>query len=222
MMTNWSPDDMLRTFSDICEEHHILMLLVFGTCLGPVRDQSLISYDSDLDVACYIQDREKIVSLFPVFIERGFELGRIDPNKMVFKSSHSKIVVDLWFIEPAYNPLMVLMGNRWFFESGYYTKDFFNVKKLGTAICHGKTYLVPNLVEEFLEDLYGSDWRTPIQGRHAVYRAFLSRVLHHLFLESDMPVRYSSEDSNTRFRPWVNVVAVTFLPNSKLTKKYKR
>lgn len=213
---------MLQKFSEVLKKHEITLILVFGTCLGPVRDQKLISYDSDLDVACYYKDRPKLLNLFPDLIEKGFVIGKIDSHKMVFSSPKSDIVIDVWLIQKAYNPLMVLTGHKWFFESGYYKKDFFNEKKLTTAYCEGTAYLVPNLVEEFLETLYGPDWRTPIKGRHAVYRAFLSRLLHHLFLESDMPVRYSSKDDNIRFKPWADTIAKILFPKAKFTKKYKR
>lgn len=216
----WNPDVFLEKFVSVCEKNSVPVMLVFGTCLGPIRDQQLISYDSDLDVGCYFTDRSKLVSLFSELESLEIYPDKIDSHKMVFKSPHSLIVIDVWLIDRAYHPLMVLTGHRWFFESGYYKKDFFNPNALGTALCNGRTYQVPNLVEEFLEDLYGHDWRIPIKGRHAVYRAFLSRLLHVIFLESDMPIRYSSQDDTVRFKPWIRGFMTRCFPTSRLTKKY--
>ncbi len=60
---------------EILDSIGVSFWLWLGTFLGVYRDGGLIPWDSDIDLAVYFEDLDRIVSCEKMFIDKGFELG---------------------------------------------------------------------------------------------------------------------------------------------------
>ena len=126
-------DAILDEFFHIAEQLKIRAFLVFGLCLGFVRDGGYIEGDNDLDVGvvCNEDEKERLVNLLK---ENSFSQGRsFRHNNIHFYKN--KILVDIHFKE----------------SRGYYS-NFGNVQY------KGKEYPVPHPVEGFLTACY-ANWQ---------------------------------------------------------------
>lgn len=136
--------------------------LMAGTLLGLVRDGDLMSHDKDIDLALpYESDRDAVAALF---LESGYfsvprrpEVPANDPL-WAFGVVHdaSGITIDLFFArnEPD--------GVR--FGFGLAPRQVFGKVRpfqIGTLEWSGRQWPVPMPPEQYLEDIYGADWRRP-------------------------------------------------------------
>lgn len=127
-------DNVLNEIFLIAKQLEITAFLIFGTCLGFVRDKGYIEGDRDLDIGMICKWEEKDV-LIDTFKRNGFILKRTKAKRKHFNYYKNKILVDIWFKEP----------NKFY-------SDFDNIDY------KGRKYLVPHPVEEYLSACY-SNWK---------------------------------------------------------------
>lgn len=128
-------DDLLSEYWDIAESVGIKTFLLYGTCLGFVRDGGYIEGDNDIDVGIIGEKDELIAKLIKGgFIDKG--IWTVNAHFLKYN-----ILLDVFF-EPTYN------------ISGSFFESFDEVKH------SGRTYSVPHPIEKYLENRYG-DWRAP-------------------------------------------------------------
>jgi len=128
-------DELLNEYWEIAENLGIKTFLMYGTCLGFIRDGGYIEGDNDIDVGILGGGKKLATGL----IESGFICKGIWTVNAHFVKYN--ILLDVFF-RPTYN----ISGD--FFES------FDEVKH------NGRIYNVPHPIEKYLENRYG-DWRTP-------------------------------------------------------------
>jgi len=127
-------DKTLNEYWDIAESLGITTFLLYGTCLGFVRDGGYIKGDNDIDVGILGGLDELIVKLVEDgFIKKGVWLQR--GNCHLFKHD---TLLDIWFTFP----------NHTFLQS------------FSKVAYKGRSYNIPNPIEKFLEISYG-DWKVP-------------------------------------------------------------
>ena len=145
------PEDglyLLRTVTKILNDHGIDTWLDCGTLLGIVRDRKLIEYDTDVDIATYVENyvevkkimkNKKLLEKYGLVVSRS---GGDTYNKKLFsiKIKDKPTYLDLYFWE-------------W-------------LPKTGTITFKGGRYLTPKDPEKYLEYLYGTGWRIPKRGKH--------------------------------------------------------
>lgn len=64
----------LREVKDVFDKVGITFWLDFGTLLGIIRDGKIIEWDVDVDIGTWYSNKDKIVSAFPLFKEKGFRV----------------------------------------------------------------------------------------------------------------------------------------------------
>ena len=124
-------DKVLNEYWDITKKLKIKTFLIYGVCLGFIRDGGYIEGDSDIDVGIFGDIEELTVEL----IKNGFER-----KEGWWKNRHflkHGILIDVWF-----DGL-----DRKFLQSF----DKVTYKK--------RDYAVPHPVKDYLKEIY-DDWRT--------------------------------------------------------------
>lgn len=126
-------DNILDEVFRITSELKIRAFLMIGLCLGFVRNGGYIEGDNDLDIGV-ICDEGKKDRLIALLKENGFSQGKSyrHHNTHFHKD---KILVDIYFLE---------------------AKRFYS--SFGSVQYKGKSYPVPNPIEEYLNTCY-SNWK---------------------------------------------------------------
>lgn len=73
--------DLFRRFIAFCDEYSINYYCAGGTMLGAIRHQGMIPWDDDIDLFMMREDYEKLISLQPELIKKGFGLEGIQCNE---------------------------------------------------------------------------------------------------------------------------------------------
>jgi phosphorylcholine metabolism protein LicD len=143
-------DRVLEEWDTVCKSLGTEGFLLFGTCLGIVRDGGYIKGDWDIDVGIH---REFFPQLYDMLIDRGFispdKKETYQPVEKVIAGTHCKfikynIALDVW-IGLFHDP------NKTYLES------------FDKATYEGREYNVPHPVQEYLKFRYGESWRVPDQ-----------------------------------------------------------
>ncbi len=148
----------LLLFADIMADH-CPFFLIDGTLLGAVRDGGFITYDTDIDVGVWSEDFQQ--PALDALTENGFRVRRqIGPNDRGLSVSlvWKNIYIDVF-------P---------FTRGEYFSTDMkmpkihlrTRLRPFGLAPIEflGHHFLAPDPPEQYLEDGYGPDWRTPVQN----------------------------------------------------------
>lgn len=73
--------DTLSYFADFCDQHNLRYVLAGGTCIGAVREQDLVPWDGDVDVALLREDFDKLFELWGQYGDKeNFSLYRTTEN----------------------------------------------------------------------------------------------------------------------------------------------
>ena len=126
-------DNILDEIFQITGQLKIKTCLVFGLCLGFIREGKYLEGDNDLDVGVICNGRNKII-LIDSLKKNGFNQGR----SYRYNNTHfykNKVLVDIFFLE----------------AKGFYS-SFDSVQY------KGKAYPVPHPIKEFLSACY-SNWK---------------------------------------------------------------
>ena len=161
MMNIDDADKLLAEVSSGLNELNVRHFLVFGTCLGIVRDGSLMPWDDDLDIGIFHEDLiENLDPIIDFFKERGFGIKVLDfPYKYrrMIKVSKYGIRCDLinFDLKDGYRFNVIHDQKKsWVLKRGY----FDDLRKISYK---GNFYYLPRDTQNYLEDTYGSGWETP-------------------------------------------------------------
>lgn len=166
-------------FKNMCEvkqvldEYNVKYCLSHGTVLGLIRDNHIIPWDDDIDIALFIEDKDKIEKVHEELRNLGFFVPREgDPEKPVngFGKNYNM---------PYYDLVAIKRGEKiegWFFEQheNYYVYD---PKRSGLAIprkfmdtfstynWNGVEFNIPDYTEEYLVWMYDANWKIPNKNK---------------------------------------------------------
>lgn len=133
-------DRVLNSYWDIAERLGVQTFLLYGTCLGFVRESGYLEDDNDIDVGIL----GNLDRLTEAMILKGF-INRRTLKGGTRHFTRENILFDVWFVFYSYKFLQS-------FDRVEYKGRFFNV---------------PHPVEEFLVAIYGN-WKTRIPGKKAL------------------------------------------------------
>lgn len=154
-------DLILEEWDDVCRALGIEHFLVFGTCLGMVRDGGYIKGDKDIDVGIRKQGFPKLYSHLleggftsqpPSWIQKYFNPDAIEK---IACGTHVKffkydILLDVW------------MG----LNHDPHHKAFLG--SFDKVIYEGREYNVPQPVEDYLKMKYEENWRVPLRAQGGI------------------------------------------------------
>ncbi len=126
-------DNIMDEIFQIAGQLKMKAFLVFGLCLGFIREGGYIEGDNDLDigVACNGEEKDRMIDSLK---KKGFNQGRSYRHHNTHFHKN-KILVDIYFLE----------------SKGFYS-SFDSVEY------KGKTYPVPSPVKEYLSTCY-TNWK---------------------------------------------------------------
>jgi len=146
--------EILEKVGKILDESNITYFLVYGTCLGAIRDKGFIKDDTDIDIGIYAEDVSKLRNIDFGVPLRWFESERkLRVARYLFKT-----FLDI-------SPFYKISGD-WYFLKEYRDGKFLGKKfpakyfdKLDEIEMYGKKYKVPTDTEDYLTYLYTEKWR---------------------------------------------------------------
>ncbi|MCT7610847.1 LicD family protein [Aliarcobacter butzleri] len=170
---------------EICkllEENHISYYIDHGTLLGIIRDEALIPWDTDIDLAVLIEDKEKIETMLKSYLNNFIHpLCKI--NNWKYKIEKEEIIVE-GIKETLYTTFQIFNYSN-FQEDEVALELMFRYKRdsiIYWGFCEkylkaplditlptkqifykGHPINVPNNTMKYLSNLYG-DWKTPIKN----------------------------------------------------------
>jgi phosphorylcholine metabolism protein LicD len=163
----------LKLFKEIADVFDIKYFLVFGTCLGAIRDKDFIKDDDDIDVGVYAEDLSQLNEFFN-YLEKTYRT-----KKYLYGDFYMRFC--LLFQNRIDINMFYLIGNKRYYIKKYdngklfgkeYPRKFFD--KLKEIDFIGTKFFVPDYTEEYLEYLY-DDWKIPSRTKNSNLKTRLPR-----------------------------------------------
>ena len=196
---NFAALKMLKEVTKVFENEKIKYVLDCGTLLGVYRENRLLPWDNDVDLSFFCDDEKKIKFLVKQIRRAGYYVkikyqekndyplkkGKIRLLKVFNKNIfyRNRVLLDCF--------LMKKLGEENFVCAyggiNHYTKINIPYKyfdKVGYLKFEGKTFSIPNLIEDYLTHRYG-DWRIPIDDGSYDYRKDDHSIVFSQILETN-------------------------------------
>lgn len=142
----------LKEIKEIFNACNTEFFILYGTCLGAVREQNIIAWDFDLDVG--VLDHTNQSKIYETFIEHGFKFKRRARRWQVSKRiAHTDII---WYIKEADKVICRGTKNEVVFSIPAKFLNVFDKVKIGN-----ETYLAPHPVRGYLDTMYAGNWKKP-------------------------------------------------------------
>lgn len=157
----------LQEVAWILNENKVKWFLCCGALLGAYRDGDFIPWDHDVDIDAATMSLSQFHRIVQSLKDNGFEiktrLRRNEPFKITAKKYHMPYVIRIWEKK----------GEYWRLRSpaSKLPKKLFD--NTGRIEIRGVLYPCPKDTEQYLEWVYGSQWKTPIKGNH--YRDYTTK-----------------------------------------------
>ncbi len=214
-----SNDALLKAFSAVMQANDIRLVPIYGTALGLYRDKKQILGDTDADLGFYDTDMLKLKNLVPELVEKGFYVSGFNNFQLTFRNPFQDFFIDLWVIRKVRNPLLRILGYKWLKDHVYFRENFFG--NCTSIDYQGAKYEQVNGIEDYLEKVYGPNWRTPMSGVFCGPRGLISQWTNLPFVDFSVPLQYSGDNRMGTWRPWASAVLKAVAPNADLTKLFK-
>ena len=209
--------EWLSLFSQVIGEYNIPIYLLYGTCLGIIRDQDIIPHDTDIDIGIKEDDFLKLSKAVKKLESLGFFITSVARFTIRFELKGVPDGLDLWTIEQVKNPFVRLWGYKWLCDHVYYKQDYFSDSD--SVIYDKNKYYVPSPVTNYLEGVFGKSWTVLIKDFYAGPRGLLSQWLSKPFVDFDVPMQFSG--SRGVYKPWVSRVIKRFFSKTSLMTEFK-
>jgi hypothetical protein len=148
-----SMTDAFQVFTTALKAANIPTVLLYGTCLGMVRDQKIIDYDTDIDLGVFLPDFTLLYHALPDVHKQGFYIKARNMYCVTFGVNGADYLIDVWVIVKQRNPFFRLLGYRWLVDHVNFKSDYFS--HCGQITINGTDYAVPNPEEGYLAELFG-------------------------------------------------------------------
>lgn len=164
---------LLITMNKVLKAHCIVMMPMFGTLLGAIREHGFIKKDDDVDVVIYAKDKDKVWNLRP-------ELEKYDIHlhcyvlPWIFTFEYKGMTCDVY---PLYESVWPWTNRYYLLLEKYINRSFFDTTE--DYELFGEIFKVPAQPEKILAYLYGKTWRIPQSVKPKIEsRVFFWRYAH--------------------------------------------
>ncbi|MEH1740714.1 LicD family protein [Fusobacterium varium] len=159
--------DNLLKFREILYEKKIYFVLFYGTLLGAIREEDLISHDQDIDVFLSESEREKFLKQLFLLRENGFEVARYDIRGAISLVRNGEYI-DICFFHDYKDNIKRCCTE--FFPS-YFFDEKIEKKFLG------EKFYIPKKYKEFLLFEYGKNWNIPLEYKYSNFDILLNIIM---------------------------------------------
>lgn len=83
--------DLLKKLDTVCEIYHLRYMAVFGTMLGAVRDEGMVPWDDDIDIAMPRIDYDRLCTVAAEAFERPYFLQTPESDPECFYGGYAKL-----------------------------------------------------------------------------------------------------------------------------------
>jgi len=181
----YTPDEIyehLCFVDDALMRHNIKHWVMFGTLLGAVRDNDIISYDYDFDIGANIKDVNKIMDLNSEINQYGYNF-KLPIDTVGYDYTNDSNTKVIWRVSIKIEYNNIVMGDIYLFDkfddgimrrfdkkSGTYMTPNISfpawfVDNLTTVIIRDRLFASPIYPQILLEQWYGKTWQTPIKSK---------------------------------------------------------
>jgi len=174
-------EEFMFFICNLLEEHKITYYLDHGTLLGIIRDNNLIPWDKDIDLAVFASEEEKIYNflnkILPTYKHPNCKENnwkyKIAKDKLFLDNRTIDIIVELQIYNDSnYTEDLIALDLmfryilndklHWKVADKHLSIDSSIVLPMSTVKYKGNLLYIPNQTSKYLEKLFG-DWKTPIK-----------------------------------------------------------
>ena len=151
----------LEIVASILNKCNLTFWLSEGTALGAVRNKNFITYDDDVDLGMWYGNFNEFRQVaLPIIIKNGFTVDQVKMGNSYVTISRKgeKIYID--FTDYDIECVACLTSNANCKNCNILIDKLSNMSYI---MFLGKSYLCPGI--EYLEYLYGPNWRTPLRKK---------------------------------------------------------
>ena len=217
--TNLPLNEWTKKITQVLDQNNIKTYLIYGACLGAVRNKALIKHDHDIDMAIHSKDLKKLATNIIHLEKDGFKITKVTRASIIIRMPNINISFDIYPIYKVKNISYCLLGYKWLLNDALIRDNYFD--NAHTIQFEGGKFYLPNPSEKYCKDVYGKDWQIPKKGVNCAPRAFLSQCLNYFFVDFEVPIKYSNFRQTGTFKPWFSYIILKFFPNSKFTNLFK-
>jgi len=169
MMDKEQGKKLLLEFTEILDYWSIPFFLIQGTALGAYRDNGFTPTEKDIDIGILIENFYH--SLFRKLIERGYEIQIFNrpftkPRLLTAKKFGCRVDVACYMKWKDKRFASRTCDERNLPEISI-VHDASILEKYRKVSIFGRSFNIPNNIEQYLALTYGRDWKTP-NNKHAL------------------------------------------------------
>ena len=150
---------MLLTMKHVLESNGVVVMPIYGTLLGAVREHGFIKHDMDIDLVTYGKNLQTIIDLCPELEKYDIRLrAYVKPWIITFQYKGIQCDIDM-----LYESVWPWTEHYYLLSAQYISRSFFDMTEKYELF--GEQFTVPAPPERLVAYLYGKTWRIPSNTR---------------------------------------------------------
>ncbi len=148
----------LLEIKGVLDKYGIKFGLIYGTLLGAIRENNFIIHDEDIDLSMLEENKEDLLAVLQEIIDAGFKVLRYDGKLLSIVRDNEYI--DFYFFKRTSSQYRKC-------DVGLKAKAKYLEKTKAHSFL-GENFQIPIESENFLIEMYGKNWKTPVKNVAAI------------------------------------------------------